>query len=66
LFDIVPLALFKCPFCRCYFCTKADLDRHLVVFGVGAVHAWRFVGIHCFDPKLSKRERASGFAQLSF
>lgn len=64
---IVPISLFGCPFCKCYFCTKADLSRHLEVFGDSAeLHLIRFEFVHGFDPKLSRRKRASGFAQLRF
>jgi hypothetical protein len=59
--------LYRCPFCKCMFCTVVDFELHVRAFSsIWAVHAWYFVAIHAFDPKLSKRERAIGFAQLSF
>lgn len=59
--------LYKCPYCPCFFCTMADFRIHLKAFGsVWAVHAWYFVGIHAFDPPLTRREKSVGFAQMRF
>jgi hypothetical protein len=46
--------LLKCPFCPCFFCTIADLGRHLEVFGfVAVLHATRFRVVHGFDVRMS-------------
>jgi len=24
---------YRCPFCSCFFCSRADLDKHMTAFG---------------------------------